>query len=179
MDERLAWYEESLRQVFLLARETDPEASFTLFSDHGMTPVREHVDLVHQIEALGFQMPDDYLAVYDSTMARFWFFNEEARDRIVRELQSQPYGRVLSDVELSELGILFPDRRYGEVIALLEPGWLLAQSDFNGNGWKPKGMHGYHPDDPYTDGVFLSGRPPALPVQTLTDVYAHLQGTVA
>ena len=178
LDERFAWYEENLRKVFLEARRKDPEASFTIFSDHGMTPVREHVNLVHQIEALGFQMPDDYLAVYDSTMARFWFFNDRARRDIVQELQSQPCSQILSDQELAELGILFSDRRYGEVVVLLEPGWLFSESDFNGNGWQPKGMHGYHPDDPYTDGVFLSGRTPELPVRTLTDVYTHLQGMV-
>ena len=58
---------------------SDPNASMTLFSDHGMTPVTDRFDLVGAIDELGFSMPKDYLAVYDSTMARFWFFNPEAR----------------------------------------------------------------------------------------------------
>jgi len=39
-----------------------------------MTPVEHAYDLVSEIEGLGFLMPEDYLAVYDSTMARYWFF---------------------------------------------------------------------------------------------------------
>jgi hypothetical protein len=89
-------------------------------------------------------------------------------------LASLPCGRVLDDAELERLGILFPDRRYGEVIALLDPGWLLASSGFNGSRWRPAGMHGYHPDDADSDGVFLASATPLAPVRSLADVHACL-----
>jgi hypothetical protein len=75
-------------------------------------------------------------------------------------------GSILSDDDLETLGILFPDHRYGELVFLLDPGWLVGGSDFNGR-WTPDGMHGYHPDDPSSDGVFLSK---ARPVQTVAHV---------
>jgi hypothetical protein len=53
----------------------------------------------------------DYAAVYDSTMARFWFLNERARQLICDRLQRVPQGRILTDGELEELGTLFPDRQ--------------------------------------------------------------------
>ena len=68
--------------MFRIARERDPEASLVVSSDHGMTPVTNHTDLVGEVAKLGLRMPQDYLAVYDSTMARFWFFNETARARV-------------------------------------------------------------------------------------------------
>jgi hypothetical protein len=174
VDGRLAWYAEGLRAVFEAALARDAVASLSVFSDHGMTPVRRHYDLVAAVEALGFRTPTDFLAVYDSTMARFWFFNDRARQAITGLLASLPCGRVLDDAELERLGILFSDRRYGEVITLLDPGWLLASSGFNGSRWRPAGMHGYHPDDADSDGVFLANAPPVAPVRSLADVHACL-----
>jgi type I phosphodiesterase/nucleotide pyrophosphatase len=174
VDRALGWYAGELRQLITAARAADPDARFTLFSDHGMAPVRDRYALVDEVEALGLRMPSQYLAVYDSTMARFWFFDEEARRAVLALLARVPCGRVLSDAELQRLGVWFPDRRYGEVILLLHPGWLLAGSRFNG-GWTPAGMHGYHPDDPDSDGVFLSDRPPPVAVRGLADVHGCLQ----
>ena len=76
IDQKLQWYDEQLREVFAIARKRDPEASLMVCSDHGMTPVTQHADLVGEVAKLGLRMPQDYLAVYDSTMARFWFFND-------------------------------------------------------------------------------------------------------
>jgi len=168
-------YAGALRELFDVARSIDEDASFTITSDHGMTPIRHQVDLVTQIEKLRFAMPEDYLAVYDSTMARFWFFNERAEREIVQCLDSMTCGRRLSDDELRQLGIFFPDRRFGEVIFLLQPGWLISRSDFNGGSWMPSGMHGYHPDDASSDAVFLSNREPARELTTLADVYPYLR----
>lgn len=176
--ERLAWYETNLRTIFDLARQQDPKAKFTLFSDHGMTPVKQHVDLVKGIEALGLNMPSDYLAVYDSTMARFWFMNDNARKTIAAWLETQTCGRILPDAELRELGVFFDDHRYGELVFLLHPGWLLSHSDFHGQGWMPSGMHGYHPDDPYSDAVFLSSFVPAIDVQTIADIFGCMQAGI-
>jgi hypothetical protein len=170
-DERLDWYARGLRSVFEAARAADPVAEFTVISDHGMTPVRHVGDLVGEVERLGLTMPGEYLAVYDSTMARFWFSTNDARRRVEDRLRAIPYGRILADDELERLGILFPDRRYGELVFLLEPGWLIGGSDFNGRGWAPAGMHGYHPDDAYSDGIFLSSRRPAAEVKSLLDIH--------
>ena len=44
-----------------------------------------------------------------------------------------------SDAELKELGVWFPDHRFGELVFLLHPSWLVGRSDFNGAGWMPVG----------------------------------------
>jgi hypothetical protein len=151
----------------------------TITSDHGMTPVRGHYDLVKDIKGLPFKMPEDYLAVYDSTMARFWFFSESARREVVALLTALPCGRILTDGELRQLGVLFADRRYGETIFLLHPGLMLMHGDFHGRNWMPVGMHGYHPDDPYSDAVFLSSQEPPVPVNSIIDVYGCMQQAFA
>jgi hypothetical protein len=173
--DRLAWYDQQLRSLFAVAVEQDPQATFTIVSDHGMTPVHSRYSLVDKIDALGFEMPEQYLAVYDSTMARYWFFDSDTRDAIVGELERTPCGRILSDAELTNLGIFFPDRRYGELVYLFDPGWLLEQSDFNGGGWQPTGMHGYHPTDTHSDAIFLSNCRPSDPMRTIVDIFRCMQ----
>jgi hypothetical protein len=175
VEKRLQSYDAGLRRVFRAAREVDPEATMTVISDHGMTPVTHHYNVVKEIETLGFKMPVDFLAVYDSTMARFWFFNDRAKHAIRRRLESLPCGRIVPDEELGQLGVFFADRRYGEAIFLLHPGWLLSESDFNGKGWMPFGMHGYHPEDPGSDAIFLSSSRPPVSVHTIADVYLCMQ----
>jgi predicted AlkP superfamily pyrophosphatase or phosphodiesterase len=172
---RLKWYDQQLRRVFDAAREIDPEATMTVISDHGMTPVEHHYDVVGKIESLGLKMPNDYLAVYDSTMARFWFFNDGARKSVRDCLTTLACGRILQDEDLQKLGVFFPDQRFGELIFLLDPGWLVSKGDFNGKGWMPLGMHGYDPLDPWSDAVFLSSVEPAMPVRTLADIHPVME----
>jgi len=178
LDRRLRWYTDELKQLFEIALELDRRTSLTVFSDHGMTPVQNHYDIAEEIEALGFQMPDDYLAVYDSTMVRFWFFADRARQETINRLKMLPCGRIVPDNELQQLGVFFADRRYGEVIFLMHPGWLISQSDFNGRGWVPVGMHGYHPEDSYSDAVFLSNQQPTFAVRAVADVYQCMQEAI-
>ena len=175
LEQRLGWYASALGELFDLAHNLDPETTFAVFSDHGMTPVTNHFDLLSQVDSLGFRMPSDYLAVYDSTMARFWFFNSKTREGLIERLNALRCGRIISDDEQRTLGIWFPDRRYGELIFLMNPGWLIAQSDFNGKGWMPTGMHGYHPDDQYSDAIFLTNRKPRTEMRSIADIYECLQ----
>jgi hypothetical protein len=35
-------------------------------------------------------------------------------------------------------------------------------------------MHGYHPDDEYSDGVFLANARPAIEPQSIADVHGYL-----
>lgn len=171
----LAKYEKKLRRLCETALSLDPNASLALFSDHGMAPVTDRYDLMKDIDALGWKMPDDYLVVYDSTMARFWFFNEAARRTVNACLATQQCGHVLSDTELQDLGIYFADRRYGETIFLLNSGFMFYHSDFHSGNWLPAGMHGYHPNDPYSDAVFLCNRRPSSPLSSICDVYGYME----
>lgn len=168
-------YETKLRRLCETALSIDPEASIALFSDHGMAPVTHRYDLMKDIDALELKMPADYLVVYDSTMARFWSFNENARTKIESCLRGQTCGRMLDEAEQRRLGIYFPDHRFGETIFLLNSGCMFYRSDFHSGNWLPTGMHGYHPTDPYSDAVFLSNRTPAKPLKTIRDIHGYME----
>jgi len=175
IEKRLREYGKGLRGVFQAAREVDPEATMTVISDHGMTPVQHHFDIVAEIEMLGLKMAADYLAVYDSTMVRFWFFNDKTKQSVSACLNKLFCGRILPDEELRQLGVFFEDRRFGELIFLLHPGWLVSKGNFNGKGWMPTGMHGYHPHDAWSDAIFLSSSEPPVSVRAIADVYSCMR----
>jgi hypothetical protein len=173
--ERLQWYEKKLMSVFRAARAADPGAIMAVVSDHGMTPVTRHFDLAQRIAGLTLKMLSDYLVVYDSTMARFWFFSERAKESIGDCLSNLSCGEILTDEDLRRLGVQFGDRRYGQLVFLLRPGWLFSQSNFNGHSWQPRGMHGYDPADSFSDAIFLSDRFPSVPMRTIADIHPWLQ----
>ena len=49
-------------------------------------------------ENLGLRFGTDYAAMYDSTMARFWFLNDAARARVTRALAAEPRPQVRDPV---------------------------------------------------------------------------------
>ncbi len=153
---RLDEYQKHIERLTAFARDHYQDVRLYVFSDHGMANCDRLLDLRKIIDALPFHMPQDYAVVYDSTMARFWFFNEAARTAITRQLQSVPEGRLVPDAELKELGAYFPDRYFGELIFLVDEGVLIIPSHM---GERPiRGMHGYHPKDKHSFASLCSNQ---------------------
>lgn len=154
---KLRQYEEWLRALYRTAQNHYDEIRLYVFSDHGMANCDVLLDLKRGMERLPVRMPRDYVAVYDSTMARFWFFNPQARQAIVEFLEGIPQGRILEDAELRELGTFFEDRYFGEVIFLVKEGVLIVPSHM---GERPiRAMHGYHPSEQHSFAVLCSNQP--------------------
>ncbi|MBN2161625.1 MAG: alkaline phosphatase family protein [Pontiellaceae bacterium] len=153
----LEWYDQQIRALLATAEENYEEVAWYCFTDHGMHNVVESYDLIAEIEALGLEWNRDYIAFYDSTMARIWIFNDTARETIVRELSKHPKGRILSENELKTFGVYFEDGQYGDLIFLMNSGVQIAPGFM---GIKAcKGMHGYHPADPDSLAAIASNRP--------------------
>jgi len=144
-----------------------------LFSDHGMAEVRRTYDMIGDIEALGLKFGEDYVAMYDSTVGRFWFMNDEARKRITETLSKIDCARILPDDELKELGVYFEDRQFGELMCLMDAGVLIVPSYM---GDKPIfGMHGYHPDDKDSYALFMTNTGPEPFPKCITDMYGLMR----
>lgn len=168
--QKLRTYEEKLDRLLLSAREHYEQVQLYVFSDHGMANCDRHIDLRARVDALGLKMAQDYAVVYDSTMARFWFFNENARRQVTELLEGIPAGEILTDAELSDLGTLFSDRYFGELIYLMEEGTLIVPSHM---GERPiRAMHGYHPDAPHSYASLLTNQIDVPPgITAIPDVY--------
>jgi hypothetical protein len=167
---KLRSYEKWLARLISAAREHYAEVRLYIFSDHGMANCDELLDLRAKIEALPVQPAKDYAAVYDSTMARFWFFHQEARHQITHCLNNVPQGRILADSELEEMRALFTDGYFGQLIFLVKEGVLIVPSHM---GEKPiRAMHGYHPSDPQSYASLCTNQSP-LPddILAIPDMY--------
>ena len=154
---KLRLYEQWLDQLLAVAQQHYLDVRLYVFSDHGMANCDEVLDLKSRLDSLPVQMEKDYAVVYDSTMARFWFFNERARSVITQALQQVTVGRILPDEELERLHCLFPDRYFGELIFLVKEGVLIVPSHM---GERPiRAMHGYHPADKHSYAALLTNQP--------------------
>ena len=154
---KLRVYEQWIQQVLAAAQQHYREVRLYIFSDHGMANCDELLNLKARIDALPVTMERDYAVVYDSTMARFWFFNDQARKLITEELQRESQGRIIPDSELRQMRTLFEDRYFGELIFLVKEGVLIVPSHM---GERPiRAMHGYHPTDKHTYASFLTNQP--------------------
>ena len=167
---RLRVYEDWIGQIIDVAEEHYEEIRLYVFSDHGMANCDERLDLKSVIEKLPLRMGEDYAVVYDSTMARFWFFNDEAREQVSTALQNISQGRILPESELRDLRAWFPDGYFGELIFLVREGVLIVPSHM---GERPiRAMHGYHPGEPQSYAVLCTNQAD-LPddISAIPDVY--------
>ena len=102
-----------------------------------MLPVTGVVDVGAIIPPFG----EGYVYFLDSTMARFWFHDDRVRQTVLDALTNADFGRLIGDDELRRQHAFFPDRRFGEVIFMINPGLVIAPDFYRGA--PPRGMHTY------------------------------------
>lgn len=165
----MQWYDSKLRELIKTAEEHYDDVAWYIFTDHGMHNVIAPYDLISDIQALKLKWNVDYAAFYDSTMARFWFKNDSARNKIFQRLVNHSKGRILSDEELKQHDVFFEDRQYGELIFLMNSGIQIAPGFM---GIKPcAGMHGYDPADPDSFASLTSNK--AIPENIIKIQHIH------
>ncbi len=160
--------ENQIENLYNFACKVYDNVSLYVISDHGMAPVTSSFDLISQVKSTGFEYGKDYIAFYDSTMARFWFMNEQAKLFICQKLNSLDSGYLVSDSELMTLRVKFPHNKFGEVFFLMNEGTLINPSFM---GLQPiPGMHGYHPDAIHSYSIMLSNRSIPVGIESITDI---------
>jgi type I phosphodiesterase/nucleotide pyrophosphatase len=172
----LKQYSDALAHLYEVARATYGKADIHVFGDHGMAPTRQTVDIQARLGELPIAEPDDYLCLLDSTMARFWFFSDRAREMVVSELGKEKLGSWLGRAELAGLRAWFPDHRYGEEIFLMDQGTVIAPSHM---GLKaPAGMHGFHPAARWSRAAFVSSADYGDGLCQITDIFGVMRAHV-
>ena len=171
--DKLAEYERRIRTVVDAASAAGRPTRVYLFSDHGMTDVGEVVDLMGAVESWGYKLGGGFKAFYDSTMARFWCDDATATE-LTAKLNVTGWGSVVPREELEAFGCYFEDRSYGDVIFLAKPGALIVPSFMSHEAIGA--MHGYHPDDRYSRGCFMTNDPEGQLPGSIMDLKAYLLG---
>ena len=168
--EKLNWYKNKISALLNMANQKYGQVEFSIFSDHGMTSLKQEVNIYPIIDQLNLKFGTDYLSFVDSTMFRVWYLNPEVRNLIRDTIaNSNIPGRFLSELELIDWGINFPDHKYGDDIFLVNPGVQLNPSDMGGKALP--GMHGYDPSDDDSYAIWLSNYRPSKSPKKVKDIF--------
>ncbi len=177
IDKKLRRYEKQIKEIISVGGADNTDFNLTVLSGHGMTFAPQTINIKKKINSLGMTYGHDYHAVYDPTMAFFWFENKSAKSIILDKLNNLRHCKVLSIKEEKDLGINFSDRRYGEAIALVNPGFQISPNDILS---KPlPGMHGYAPDHTDSLGACLSTQAISSPPSHVKDFFNIMSDFVA
>ena len=145
----------------------------TVFSDHGMTPLRGTVDAPAALAKTGLAWGVDYASAIDSTMARFWWLKDGAGEKVRAAFAEFP-GHWLSEDEMRYHGIWREDRKFGDAIFLADPGVQFVPGDM---GAKPlNGMHGFDPADKDSAACWLSTVPVPDCARRVCDYFGVMVG---
>jgi predicted AlkP superfamily pyrophosphatase or phosphodiesterase len=128
-----------------------------VFSDHGHIPVEKQVDLHEHFRRHGSRL-HKFINLVEANYARFWFRTDKERATVERILSTLEGGFALSDVHFHRYHLEMPDHRYGDLIFYLDRPAIFSKTIW-GFSRGQKSMHGYLPEYPDSDGVFLSQRP--------------------
>lgn len=162
-------YAESIRALHSALVSAGRPFSLTVFSDHGMTPLRGTADAPAALAKTGLRWGRQYASAIDSTMARFWWLEAGAEEKVRDAFSSFP-GHWISEREMRNWGVWRDDHKFGDAIFLADPGIQFCPSDM---GVKPlAGMHGYAPDDEDSLACFLSTDPAPDDVRRVCDYFS-------
>ena len=107
-----------------------------------MIDVKAGVDIKAALKSIPFRPGKDYTVFLDSTFARFWFHNEDARAPITALLENIEGGYVISDEERDTYSIHWKTRKFGDLIWWVNDGYVVHPDYWHFRSIK-KGMHGY------------------------------------
>lgn len=127
-----------------------------VFSDHGHIRVQKRIDLYAEFRTRG-QNLNRYIHLIEANFARFWFRNDHERAVVEKTLSSLEGGFVLTGETLHLYHLQMPDNRYGDLVYYLDAPAIFSKTIW-GFGRTQQSMHGYLPEYPDCDGVFLSNR---------------------
>ena len=151
--ERIKFIDRAIEQKYKALERKFDDFYFILLSDHGHINVEGRVNL-HSYFAQCDKNLNDFLHFLDACYARFWFRNEIERTEVEKVLsQMGDKGFILSDEILEKYHVRMPDNRYGDLIFYLKPTYI-----FDIVPPKNISMHGYLPDEPGYDGVFVTNK---------------------
>ncbi len=164
------------------------DCTFIFLGDHGMVPVTKLFDAKQVISAmskrLGLQIKKDFIYFLDSTLVRLWFFSDKAKQLFPAALKQSDlfneHGKFIDERIAQEYHIPWSDRRYGDITWWADSGVLVYPDFFHNDGVPYKGMHGYDPYLPESQGMCIcwgAGKPQTVIKSSvpLTSVYQILR----
>ncbi|HLD12046.1 MAG TPA: alkaline phosphatase family protein [Candidatus Nanoarchaeia archaeon] len=132
-----------IQEIDNYCKELD-EPDMIFFSDHGMDPITEHYNLEEELNKLGLTYGKDWEYFIASTYARFWYHNEEAKEKTEILLKTLTQGKIINakdyhlpptqdTIYLANKGIVF------------SPSFFTPTIDYKAmHGWDPKEQKAFY-----------------------------------
>lgn len=135
---------------------------FMCFSDHGHIDVKDEID-IHSFFGSHGKSLKDYIHIIDANYARFWFRNEKEQKEVFKVLsEMNDKGFILTEEHLKKYNVNMPDNRYGDMVFYLNAPYIFHHEKIFVLGKQRSAtyvsMHGYLPDQPFYNGVFVSNK---------------------
>ncbi|MFW9881988.1 MAG: alkaline phosphatase family protein [Candidatus Thorarchaeota archaeon] len=123
-----------------------------IYSDHGMVDVKETIDIKKIMTKSELIHGTNYIMFLDDTLARFWVFDKNTKNTILKILKKTKKGRFinLKDENLH--------KKFGEIIFITNPGTIICPNFYQST--PHKATHGY--DDKKTSdekGIYIFYNP--------------------
>jgi hypothetical protein len=150
--ERLKILDKLLQEKYREMEKKTKDFYFMVFSDHGHIEVKEKLNPFKILKGRGVNL-DSIFAIVDVNYIRFWFERGE-REKIERALSDLP-GFILKEEHLKKYRVTMPDNRYGDLIFYLDAPRVFSRTIW-GFSRSENSNHGYLPDHPDSDGVFVA-----------------------
>lgn len=117
-----------------------------IYSDHGMTDVKEIIDIKSLMNKTRLIYGIDYIMFLDDTLARFWILNKKCKNKIEKLLKETGKGKI----------ILFKNKKihkkFGEIIFLANSGVLICPNFYQST--PHKATHGYDDTESHDERGF-------------------------
>lgn len=154
LEGKLAEVEGIIKDIFGLLQKKYGRLKAVIFGDHGMVSVRRHIDVKGALKKARSRPIEDYLFFLDSTVARFWFFNEEARREVTDILGGLSGGSIISGSERRDYRINYSHVKFGEVMFWAGGGSLIFPN-FYQSASPVAAMHGYRSETAEDHAAFI------------------------
>lgn len=134
-------------------RCADQNVAMLIFSDHGQEAVKGYVDIKNKLKQWG-ATDRDCTYLIEAQCARFWFHDDQLRQRIVPKLEALDHTRAVRNKDLEAFGLHFTDESYGELYLYTDQGHTFFPHDFYHPlanavmGWTERQVMGNRRKDP-------------------------------
>ena len=131
-----------LDEIALFFKKNNQDFEFLIFGDHGMADIKRTINIEAMLKKTNLKINRDYVYFLDSTLARFWFKNNDVRTKIMGCIENDEYGSWISEYEKTKYQIRYNHNKYGDDIWWASGGTIISPNFWQGKSFI-KGMHGY------------------------------------
>lgn len=146
--------DESLKDIFEHLKQRYGHIEFLVFGDHGMVAISGVVNVDAELKTCTARPGRDYVYFLDSTLARFWFFNETACREITDRLSALKGGRIISQEDRDRYRMNYSHSRFGDLIYWVDAPRMILPN-FYQHSSPDKGMHGYRDEVAANHSAFI------------------------